>query len=160
MTRRTVLVWVCALLVVLGGLAGCASAAEKAAEDATGVEIETDDGSVSVETDDGSVTVDEEGVELPAGFPSDVPVYDGTITTAWEDAEGGGYQFAISTADSVPDVIDWYKGKLTDAGWTVSASSADDTSGMISASNASFDLYLGAGGGDGTTDISQSVNAK
>ena len=160
MIRGAVLSFACALLLALGALTGCAKVAEEAAESATGVEVEADDGSVSVETEDGSVTVDEEGVELPAGFPSEVPVYDGTITTAWEDAEAGGYQLAISTKDSVPDVIDWYKGKLTDAGWTISASSADDTSGMISASNASFDLYLGAGGGDGTTDISQSVNAK
>jgi hypothetical protein len=164
MRKALLLALVVVLVLVLGGVAGCGKIVEKAVEDATGVSVDEDDGSVTIEGEDGtSITVDEEGTELPEGYPSDVPVYDGTITTAWEtsDEKGTTYSIAITTEDSTADVVDWYKAELEDGGWKILSTFKDASSGMISAEKDDLTFYLAAGGDEGeSTDISQIVGPK
>jgi hypothetical protein len=91
-----------AAAVVVGcttiGLAACGNVAEKVAEKATerAIESETggnadvdldDDGSFKVRSDDGSFEVTSDG-SLADGFPTDVPLVDGTVQASWSSKDG------------------------------------------------------------------------
>jgi hypothetical protein len=75
---------------------------------------------------------------LPAGFPSDVPVYQkdqGTIVldTYFERAQGGQF-FAVTflTKDSSDDVIGFYEDDFVGRGWTTTDTSPGGTSFAVS----------------------------
>ena len=75
---------------------------------------------------------------LPAGFPSDVPVYQqdqGTVVldTYFERAQGGQL-FAVTflTKDSQDQVIDFYKNDFGGKGWTTTDTSPGGTSFAVS----------------------------
>jgi hypothetical protein len=75
---------------------------------------------------------------LPAGFPSDVPVYQqdqGTVVldTYFERAQGGQL-FAVTflTKDSQDTVIDFYKNDFGGKGWTTTDTSPGGTSFAVS----------------------------
>lgn len=92
-----------AIALALGiGATGCSNPVEdlveQAVEDASGgdVDINTDDGSVEVETDEGSTQIGGD-VELPADFPSVVPLPDGTLTSA--TVSSGTYTLSYQGVD-------------------------------------------------------------
>jgi hypothetical protein len=97
--------------------------AEEIIEGATGgeVDIEDDGGSVTIETEEGAVTIEGgEGTDLPEDWPSDMPVYDGTITgsSSFSTPEGDSMTVTIETGDSVDDVLAFYQAELQSDGWT------------------------------------------
>jgi hypothetical protein len=75
---------------------------------------------------------------LPAGFPSDVPVYEqdqGTVVldTYFERAQGGQlYAVTFLTKDSQDQVIDFYKNDFGGRGWTMTDTSPGGTSFAVS----------------------------
>lgn len=125
------------LLVVVAGaalaLVGCQqiaeqaveSATEAAIEDATGNKVDIEDGSVSIEGTDGASVNIGDSAQVPADFPTDVPVYEGTVKAAVTTPEG--FNLALETRDAPQQVLDFYQTKLEADGWTkeVSVSTAD-----------------------------------
>jgi hypothetical protein len=96
---------------------------EEIIEGATGgeVDIEEDGGSVTIETEEGAVTIEGgEGSDLPEDWPSDMPVYDGTITgsSSFSTPEGMSMTVTIETSDSADDVLAFYNAELQSEGWT------------------------------------------
>ncbi|MCS0498463.1 hypothetical protein [Protaetiibacter mangrovi] len=67
------------LLPLALALTGCANPIEQLIESGTGTQIDTDgDGGFTIETDDGAVQVGG-STELPADFPGELPLPDGTL---------------------------------------------------------------------------------
>jgi len=126
-----------AMLVVLAlaalALVGCQqiaeqaveSATEAAIEDATGNKVDIEEGSVSIEGTDGASVNIGDSAEVPADFPADVPVYEGTVKAAVTTPEG--FNLTLETPDTAQQVLEFYQTKLEADGWTkeVSVSTAD-----------------------------------
>lgn len=97
MRRRTTATLVGALLL-LAPLSACGQAAETLAEQAieqgTGADVNIEENGVTVETSEGAMAFGTEGVDLPADWPKELPVYegklvsvitsDGSVTAGWE----------------------------------------------------------------------------
>lgn len=155
MSRRTLsIVLVLALALPLIGIAGCAkiaeTAAEKAVESATGVDVNSDSGEVTIGDDGNSTTVDTDNATVPDGWPSDAPVYDGTITASLSNEYEGkkSYQMVIETDDSFGDIHAWFKSELEDNGWTISTNMETDTGSMIIATKDDLQFTMASGDGD------------
>jgi len=120
-----------AIALVALALTGCAEKiADKVAEEvaegivgaATGadIEIDDDDESVTIETDEGSMSSSVgDSAEIPADFPSDMPICDGDIvsTTSFDNEGGKTISITIETDDSIDDVKAFYEVELVDEGW-------------------------------------------
>jgi hypothetical protein len=118
---------------------GCQVVAEqatkKAIEGATGVSVDENNKNVTITGKDGQkVTVSGQEGKLPEGLPSDFPNYEGTIKSsgAMEANEGSTFTYSIATPDDVQKVVDFYKSKLTSAGWTITASTTNTSNGEVS----------------------------
>ena len=72
--------------------------------------------------------------ELPAGFPEDVPIYQGTedtiiLDTYFERGQGGrAFIVTFLTRDSQNDVIEYYRDEFEARGWVVSDAGVSSTS--------------------------------
>jgi len=93
---------------------------ESSIEKSTGgqVDVDVDKDSVKIETNEGTFESGE-NVSLPSGFPSDVYVVDGTVTSATSSAEDA-YTVTIETSKSVNAVKELYESKLASDGWDIS----------------------------------------
>jgi hypothetical protein len=127
-----------ALVAAMILVTGCQVVAEKAAqtafETATGAKVDTSDGSVTVEKGGTKTTVGKEG-ELPASFPTDVPVYQpSTIKGAVENAtaKGSSYVIGLNVPDDAATVVSWYETEMEAAGWTIKQSVKLADGGMVS----------------------------
>jgi hypothetical protein len=138
MTWKITLVALAALLAA-SALTGCGFAAEQATEElveqSTGGEVEIDDDgeSISIETEEGSMEISGgESAEVPDGFPSDMPIYDGTIVMAqtFDAEEGTAYNLGIKTTDGAYDVSEWYVDEFASEGWSVTSEMVNDTADM------------------------------
>lgn len=103
-------------------------AAEKMAENifekATGekVDVNSADNSVTITSDEGTMSFG--STELPANFPTDVPLYPQKTLTfshvgSGDDADSASATF--ESDDSVDKVSDWYKAQIESNGWTIEA---------------------------------------
>lgn len=101
-------------------------AAEQAMEDRikeeTGqdADVQMDEDGMEVKTDDGTATF---GGDVPADWPSDVPVYEGAkvqYTASTNPANGRpGNMMVLQSTDASDDVYAFYQQALVDNGWTV-----------------------------------------
>jgi hypothetical protein len=175
MSGRTRLSVACVIVAALAlALTGCSAIAERATksvvEKATGVKVDENGGSVTVTGKDGkTATFSSSDKQLPEGLPADFPVYEGEpdASAKAEAPEGVTFSFTIRTADDVKTVFDWYKGKLTDGGWTIeNATSAEydgKQSGTISAKKDKEQSVVTVGPSskeDGRTDVTVILNVK
>jgi hypothetical protein len=97
--------------------------------DEGGLTVRSKDGTASfkadgdtmvVKTDEGSMRIGT-GATLPAGFPKDVPIYDGaTVVQSMEMGEM--VMVTLETADPFATVVASYKEECPDNGWTEEAS--------------------------------------
>ncbi len=170
MKRATVwMMLLASLLMVLMATAGCQKAAEKAAEKAiegaTGVDIDTSDGSVTIESEDGgSVEIQGESGDIPEGFPDDVPVYDGDIQTTSKVSTGEGTAFYVelTTGDGASDVHDWYKSELESEGWAIQMDTTSTQngafSGLLMAEKDGAQVSMTFEESDGVTGVFMTVN--
>lgn len=81
-----------------------------------------DEGGATISTDGGETQISSgEGLDLPDGFPGEVPVpSDLNIFTSSSNQDGGSQQYAIMAGyegGSGQDLFDWYKGQLS--GWEI-----------------------------------------
>lgn len=73
----------------------------------------------------------ETGVALPAGFPSDVPLYPAAtlvLAVTLDDSE----QVTLHTSDDIPNVVKFYRDQLAASGWTIEAELDVQRGNMIS----------------------------
>jgi hypothetical protein len=102
-------------------------------------------------------------VPMPAGFPSDVPIYTGARLTAGAAFAASGqttWGMEWETLDTVDKVQAFYTSKLSQGDWTVQFSGS--ANGQFSAtfsrkSNSKFGGIVGADGSSGVTKISLSL---
>lgn len=94
-------------------------ATEAAIEDSTGgqANVNLNNGSMKVETGEGTLEAGEE-VELPADFPSDVYVAEGSIRSALA-TEDSNYSVSIEAQESKSALYDRYISELESAGWNL-----------------------------------------
>lgn len=169
---------VLAVSLVLGALAlaGCQAIAEKAAETATekaleagtGNKVDIKDEGVTIEGEDGSTTSISQSGEVPKDWPSDVPVYEGTIKASASGAQSGagdqGYVISLVTPDTPADVVAWYAKELTAEGWTKeSEASVPDGAVYAAKKGARAVNVIAAGGGtdpDGATTVTITATGK
>ena len=112
----------------------------------------------------GSSKLDSE-VPMPAGFPSDVPIYPGARLTAGAAFTAGGqttWGMEWETLDGVDKVQAFYSSKLSQGDWAITFSG--NASGSFSAifnrkSNSKSAGILGADGSSGVTKISLSLSS-
>lgn len=125
----------------LGGvaLAGCSAsdtAAEKITEAATGGDVEIgENGDVSISTPEGNMSISEGGQELPADFPADVPVPEGTIealTTTNTAGSGPSFIFAVRLQGEVPAMTEQLSADFVAQGWTEASKTTAADGAMLS----------------------------
>lgn len=131
----TIVLVVVGILIILGILGSLLTGYvfKKGAEGfigaATGDKVKIDDGEVTIKGEDGADLKVNTGssAKLSEGFPkSDVPVYKGAKIESSSDitVEGStAYTVVLSTKDSVSDVMEFYKSKLSSGDWKKSFSS-------------------------------------
>lgn len=104
-------------------ITGCGkSTAEKAIETAT-------NGDASVDVDNNQVTININGssyqaggdIELPDGFPSDVYVVNGIITTSYTYEVDRSYSIGILTDKNQSELKSLYEEQMKDKGWSIEA---------------------------------------
>ncbi len=132
--RLRVLCVLCVAALVLVPLTGCQVAAKKAAEKATGVEVNQDQSKVTVTGKDGEKVEIQGGddASLPDGFPQDVPVYkDATVKMGNSITSEGKttYSAILQTGDDVNTVSAWYKDALPKEGWTLEGDMSSNSNG-------------------------------
>ena len=171
--------WRISILALVGLLAafaltGCCpwlgeQAAEEAIEQSTGGDVEIDDDgeSVKIETDEGTMEIQGEGAaEVPAGFPSSMPIYDGdyTFSSAVETPEGQVYTLGIETGDGAGDVSEWYRGELSSNGWEIlsdiSSDSGDATMYAFTVESSDGQGQVTIAEQDGVTTVSLTVTSE
>ena len=101
---------------------GCNKVAEKAVEDATGVDVE-DDSVTITGPDDQEVTVSGSEGELPEDFPDDIPVPKGDISNSSKISAGESteYYVTIDVDDEPKDAYESLKSDLEDDGYTITS---------------------------------------
>jgi hypothetical protein len=92
--------------------------AETAIEKSTGgkANVDISGKNVSVDTKEGSMQTGE-NISLPADFPSDVYVYEGSIKTAITSNDPKGYTVSIETDKPLADIKAAYEQKIVADGW-------------------------------------------
>lgn len=115
------------LVVIMFAVVGCGKktaekVAEKALEKVTNsqVDVDVDNNTVKINTNQGTFESGDK-VSLPAGFPSDVFVIDGTIKTATKMAQNEYYTVSIETTKSVTAADAEYQQELKKDGWEITA---------------------------------------
>jgi hypothetical protein len=161
------------LVVLLAGATlamatGCEAiigqAVKSGVESATGVKVDEANNSVTMTGKDGStVSVGEDG-KLPEGFPTEVPVYEGTVKTAiaTESDKGKAFMVNIETPDAPADVFKWYEDEIASGGWTVKSTLKTGDGGLLGAEKDALGLTvtITPAGTSANTNVSLSVTPK
>lgn len=123
--KKSLIFALCLFVGVALVLTGCGkSAAEKAAEKTIekatngSADVDLDSDTITVNTNAGSWTAGEE-VSLPAGFPSDIHVIDGTVKVATTIKENEAYSVSVESTKSVSEAKAEYEEALAADGWTI-----------------------------------------
>lgn len=108
------------------------SATERAIERATNSQVDVDlaTNSVKINTNGGSYQFGG-NVALPTGFPDDVYIIDGTLTSATTATENSGYTVSIETTKSVEEAKALYETQLKNEGWTIALSMQYESSAAV-----------------------------
>lgn len=149
----TLRLWAVLMLVVLFGigLSACKSAADKAVENAIENTTGTD---ATVDSSKNKVAVNVNGtswetgdvVSLPANFPEDIYVVEGTLKVAIANDAAAGFTVSLETSKSVSDVKALYVKELGDDGWTITGTVDIQGSSSVMATKAkrSTTITIGA----------------
>ena len=150
--------------VLAAGLAltmtACGQAAEQAAEQAIGGDVDVNDGNVTVKDDEGNEVSVGENVELPADWPSAVPAVEGgTLMMAGVDADGGASAMWQVQADP-ESASTAYGSQLESAGFTKDAEAMLDTAAMRQFAGNGLRVSVSASESDGSTAVLVVVQAE
>jgi hypothetical protein len=142
-------------LSACGGVAEQAvqDAAEKAAEQAVGGDVELTDEGVTVTDDDGNQVAIGTDVSLPDNWPAEVPVFDGgTLSMVTVQADGSAS--AMWTTDASPDEAGQSYGDALEAAGFTSESDANMGGVFLRQySGNGFSVAVNALDADGTTTV-------
>lgn len=152
---------VVALLAAMLMVGGCDAIAKKAVESATGVSVDENGDSTTIKGADGSeLTVNNGEGKLAEGFPTNIPVYAGTIvdSAGMTVNNASTWTASIDTADSVDDIKAFYKKELEAQGWKITSEvDQNDTSGgrlvLFGAESGDLTLTVTINLADGKTTI-------
>jgi hypothetical protein len=137
--------------------------AEKALEKSTGGKADVDikNKQVNVQTNEGSLQTGE-NVSLPADFPSDVYVIEGTIKAVILNNKPKGYTVSLETDQTVSDVKTAYEEKIAADGWATTG--IMDFGGTVSIAgekdNRTLSVIISASEGEEKTSIVLGVAEK
>lgn len=134
-------------------LGACGGAAEQAAEQALGGDVNIEDDSLTFTDDEGNEVAVGEGIELPGNWPDNVPAFEGgTLGVASVNTDGTAS--AMWTTDSsAADVAAAYGAELEGAGYAqTSTSNLGDLSIADYAGNGRT-INVSAIAADGTTTL-------
>ncbi|MBU0707957.1 hypothetical protein KKG41_06320 [Patescibacteria group bacterium] len=124
--KRLLFLSVCILATVLFITGCCTTVTEKKIENeieaASGgdADVDIDNGTVSINTNEGSLEAGKD-VDIPDGFPSDVHLIDGNVTSAMQMGEGN-YTVTVQTSKSTSQAKSEYREELENDGWTINFS--------------------------------------
>jgi len=79
-------------------------------EAASGQTFENEDGRFKVGTSD---------LDLPEGWPDDVPFPSDTKILMSMNMGGTGHKVSYSTKETLPDLVEWYQDEMAAEGWPV-----------------------------------------
>lgn len=154
-TRRAVLA-LAAAATALATLTACGGAAEtlteQAMEEATGGDVAINDEGITMTDDEGNQMAIGEGVAVPDNWPSNIPLYDGTLVMVSSAADGTAT--ASWTADGDPAAVaDAYGAQLESAGYALESDSNFDGSILREYSSSELYITVMAGQADGVTSL-------
>lgn len=145
------------LVVTMFAVVGCGkktaeNLAEKAIEKATNSQVDVDvsNNTVKFNTNGGTFESGDK-VSLPAGFPSDIFVIDGTIKTATKMTQNEYYTVSVETAKSVTAADAEYQQELKKDGWEITATYNISASSTIAAQKADRTLSVSISESEGKT---------
>ncbi|MDP3630306.1 MAG: hypothetical protein Q8S43_05045 [Actinomycetota bacterium] len=155
------MILVVALIAAVLVSTGCGAIVKKAVESATGVSVDNNGDSTTVKGADGSeLTVNNGEGKLAEGFPTNIPVYAGTIvdSSGMTVNNASTWTASIDTADSVDDIKAFYKKELEAQGWKITSEvDQNDTSGgrlvLFGAESGDLTLTVTINLADGKTTI-------
>ncbi len=145
-------------------------AIEKAVEKATDsdIKLDLDEGGAVVKDEKGGETKVGEKVNLPEGWPKDVPVYPDSsfsISSKTKNGETGKNEYSVwgtATKGSAQEVYDWYKSKLS--GWEVTTDqytkSDDGDLAFLYLQNNSYEVSITIGQSEDTISLGMQVIEK
>lgn len=159
-----------ALAVAVLFLAGCGKSvsqkasektAEKIIEAQTGgkADVDINDKNVKVETAQGTMETGE-SVKLPADFPKDVYVIEGTIKVAFSDNESRAQTISIETGKSVEEAATAYQEKLKADGWQITGTMNFGDSASVMGEKDSRIVTVAASKSDNKTVVNINVGKK
>jgi len=142
-------------LVVSGcGKTTAEKAAEKIVETATNGQADVDLSTNTITINsNGSTYQAGENVSIPASFPSDLYVIDGTVNAALTLKEGEQYSVTITTTKSAAEAKSLYESKLSTDGWTITTNASFATSTSIAAEKGNRNAFVTVTDVDGTVSV-------
>lgn len=150
--------YIFALCVMLASMAfvvtGCGQktaekVAEKAIEKATNGQADVDIGTNTVKINTNGSSYQAGGdVELPSGFPSDVYVIDGKLTSVSTYGDDG-FTISLETTKTAAEVKEKYDSQLKEDGWTIKMSLAYENGASVSAEKDNRTVTMSVDGSSG-----------
>ncbi len=145
---RTHLAVLLALALVAVALlaTGCARAAERAVERASGVKVEEQGGKVTIKTKEGEASLSAREGKVPEGFP--LPLAPGTQIVQGLKTESKGkqhFQVVLGFSGQVKSIAEFYEKALRDAGYEVDRmeqQSGDEAVVILSGKGATYTAHI------------------
>lgn len=96
---------------------------------------------------------------LPADFPSDVPIYEGVVTSSQKTTVDGkpAWKITITTGTPVADVAPVLSYHFTSEGWTTSLNNATAEGGTIVAKKGNLDATITYAAAEGQTSMNYEI---
>jgi hypothetical protein len=143
MRRLRIAIAILVLMALALSVTGCGALIKSAAEQATGVKVDQSGDGVTVTGPDGQTVTTGESAELPDGFPTDVPLYEGKIVSSVKT--GNGFLVSLETPDEAKAIYDWYQTEVEAEGWTKTTEMSTPEGGLIAAEKAGSTLAVNVG---------------
>lgn len=146
--------------IALATLTACGGAAEtiteQAMEEATGGDVAINDEGITMTDDEGNQMAIGEGVAVPDNWPSNIPLYDGTLVMVSSAADGTASASWTTDGDAA-SVADAYGAQLEDAGYSLQSDSNFDGSILREYSSTELIITVMAGQADGVTSLTMTA---
>ena len=145
------------LAAVAGGIVGCGR--PDSGDSAAGSQQSGSATQAAVE----AMPIEIRNVQLPKGFPVEVPVPDGRVSTADVQSSAGqeAWVYDMTVVSPVAAVADWYSGAYANANWVLSsrrpgAGGGDSVTLVFAKGDAESAIALGSAPGS-TTRVQASI---
>jgi len=158
-TRRAALALAAAAtaLVTLTACGGVAeTVTEQAMEEAMGGDVAINDEGISMTDDEGNQMAIGEGVAVPDNWPSNIPLYDGTLVMVSSAADGTATASWTTEGDPAA-VADAYGAQLEGAGYSLQSDSNFDGSILREYTSSELTISVIAGQADGVTSLTMTA---